>query len=76
MGVVVYFTVRGGIVIIGITPTWWRGLVVLWVQSSCMMMSVGIELRLVWVASPAHFMAFGMVVGYVMWAKSFPCHLV
>ena len=62
--------------IFGITPTWWRGLVVLWIQSSCVTMSIAFDLRLVCVASWAHFMALGMVVGSAIWARLFPCYLV
>lgn len=29
-----------------------------------------------WVASWAHFMAFRLVVGFDIWARLFPCHLV
>ena len=47
-----------------------------WVHASCVTMNVVFELELVWVASHAQFMPFGIVVGYVIHARPFPCHLV
>ena len=73
-----YFIVRGGIY----CDNWDYSYLVEGVsdvmcdQSSCVTMSIVFELGLVWVASRAHFIAFGMVVGYAIWAKLSPCHLV
>lgn len=63
----------GGLIVkIGITFVWWKGLNVLYVQSSWFNTIIVAELGFFWVAKQDHFTAFGASTIFMMCVRPLP----
>ena len=65
---------RGGMVIMGVALVCWRGFILLFDQSSRMMMVIMGKLKFMCTTIQAYLKTFGRRSRSVMWARSCPFH--